>query len=92
MTGMSIANLLTAHPVAAVGAVFLGGVLTSNLLALFGFMMLEIIPVPVPHRLLERAASLEGGGRIASVFGMGAASGLVAAPCGAPPYPRPGRS
>ena len=29
MTGMSIANLLTAHPVAAVGALFLGGVLTS---------------------------------------------------------------
>jgi len=56
----------------------------ANLLAVFGFMMLEMIPVPVPHGLLRRAAALEGGGRVASVFGMGAASGLVAAPCGAP--------
>lgn len=56
----------------------------ANLLALFGFMMLDIIAVPVPRGLLQRAAALEGGGRIASVFGMGAASGLVAAPCGAP--------
>jgi cytochrome c-type biogenesis protein len=56
----------------------------ANLLALFGFMMLDLIPVPVPHALLHRAASLNGGGRLASVFGMGAASGLVAAPCGAP--------
>jgi thiol:disulfide interchange protein DsbD len=157
MISSSVATLLTAHPVAALGAVFIGGVLTSltpciypmipitaaiiggqsakqvtslrrtavltfsyvlglalayaalgvvagltgqlfgaistnpwlyfvlaNLLAVFGFMMLEIIPVPVPHRVLERAASLEGGGRFAGVFGMGAASGLVAAPCGAP--------
>jgi thiol:disulfide interchange protein DsbD len=157
MTGISVANLLTVHPVAALGAVFIGGVLTSltpciypmipitaaiiggqsanqaasfrrtailtfsyvlglalayaglgllagltgqlfgaistnpwlyfalaNLLAVFGFMMLDIVRVPVPRRLLERAASLGGGGRTASVFGMGAASGLVAAPCGAP--------
>lgn len=157
MSDISIASLLTAHPVAAVGAVFVGGVLTSltpciypmipitaaiiggqsashaasfrrtatltfsyvlglalayaalgllagltgqlfgavstnpwlyftlaNLLAVFGFMMLEMIPVPVPRQLLQRAASLEGSGRVASVFGMGAASGLVAAPCGAP--------
>ncbi len=56
----------------------------ANLLVLFGLMMIEVIPVPVPHGLLERAASLQGSGRIAGVFGMGAASGLVAAPCGAP--------
>lgn len=56
----------------------------ANLLALFGFMMLDLIAVPVPRALLNRAASLDGRGRIASVFGMGAASGLVAAPCGAP--------
>ncbi|HEY5061100.1 MAG TPA: cytochrome c biogenesis protein CcdA, partial [Gemmatimonadaceae bacterium] len=56
----------------------------ANLLVLFGLMMLEIIPVPMPHGLLQRASLLDGGGRIASVFGMGAASGLVAAPCGAP--------
>lgn len=56
----------------------------ANLLALFGFMMLDIIAVPVPRALLARAASLDARGRILSVLGMGAASGLVAAPCGAP--------
>jgi thiol:disulfide interchange protein DsbD len=56
----------------------------ANLLALFAFMMLDLLPVPVPRRLLERAAAMEAGGRLLSVFGMGAASGLVAAPCGAP--------
>ena len=153
----SVAGLLTTHPVAALAAVFAGGVLTSltpciypmipitaaivggqstggevsfrrtasltaayvfglalayaglgliagltgqlfgaistnpwlyfvlaNLLALFGFMMLDLIPVPVPRALLARAASLDGRGRLAGAFGMGAASGLVAAPCGAP--------
>ena len=153
----SIANLLSTHPVAALGLVFLGGVLTSltpciypmipitaaivgghstrgerslsraallttayvvglalayatlglfagltgqlfgaistnpwlsfllaNLLALFGFMMLDVVPVPVPRALLARAASLDGRGHVAGVFGVGAASGLVAAPCGAP--------
>ena len=58
--------------------------LLANLLAVFGLMMLDVFPVPVPQRLLQRAASMEGGGRLAGVFGMGAASGLVAAPCGAP--------
>jgi cytochrome c-type biogenesis protein len=153
----SVSTLLTTHPIAAIGVVFAGGVLTSltpciypmipitaaivggqsasqetsvrrtaaltfsyvfglalayamlgliagltgqlfgaistnpwlyfalaNLLVVFGLMMIEIIPVPVPHGLLQRAGSLQGGGRLAGVFGMGAASGLVAAPCGAP--------
>lgn len=56
----------------------------ANLLALFAFMMLDILPVPVPRGLLQRAATMKGSGRFFSVFGMGAASGLVAAPCGAP--------
>jgi thiol:disulfide interchange protein DsbD len=56
----------------------------ANVLALFALMMLEVLPVPVPRRLLTRAATMDGRGRLLSVFGMGAASGLVAAPCGAP--------
>lgn len=56
----------------------------ANLLILFGLMMLDVVPVPVPARVLARAASLDGRGRAAATFGMGAASGLVAAPCGAP--------
>jgi thiol:disulfide interchange protein DsbD len=58
--------------------------LQANLLVGFGLMLLDILPVPVPQRLLQRAATLEGRGRVAGTFLMGAASGLVAAPCGAP--------
>lgn len=56
----------------------------ANLLTVFGLMMAEVIPVPIPQELLQRAATLESGGRVGGVFAMGAASGLVAAPCGAP--------
>jgi len=56
----------------------------ANLLLVFAFMMLDVIPVPLPTRLLQRAANMQAGGRVAGAFGMGAASGLVAAPCGAP--------
>jgi cytochrome c-type biogenesis protein len=58
--------------------------LQANALAVFALMMLDVIPVPVPQRLLARAASLDSKGRAAGAFAMGAASGLVAAPCGAP--------
>ena len=58
--------------------------LMANLLILFALMMLEVLPVPVPRRLLQRAAKVGTGGHIGGTFLMGAASGLVAAPCGAP--------
>jgi len=56
----------------------------ANLLILFALAMLDVFPVPVPQPILQRAATVGGGGRIAGTFGMGAASGLVAAPCSAP--------
>ena len=56
----------------------------ANLLIVFALMMLEVIPVPVPQRLMQRAATVGGGGSFGGTFAMGAASGLVAAPCGAP--------
>lgn len=58
----------------------------ANLLLLFALMMLDVLPVPVPRALLARAATLDARGRVAGAFGMGAASGLVAAPCGAPVF------
>lgn len=58
--------------------------LMANMLLGFGLMMVDVLPVPVPQRLLQRAASLGTAGRAAGALGMGAASGLVAAPCGAP--------
>ncbi len=57
---------------------------TANLLLLFALMMLDVLPVPVPQSLLARAAGMDGNGRLLGAFTMGAASGLVAAPCGAP--------
>lgn len=89
--GLAIVYALLGVAAGLSGAVF-GGVssnpwlsfLMANMLLVFALMMLEVVPVPVPHQLLARAASLNGGGRYAATFAMGAASGLVAAPCGAP--------
>lgn len=57
----------------------------ANLLLLFGLAMLEVVPVAAPRRLVEWAARLTGDS-VGGVFAMGAASGLVAAPCGAPAF------
>ena len=56
----------------------------ANVLVASALMMLDALPVPIPQRLIARAAQLDGRGRYAGTFAMGAASGLVAAPCGAP--------
>jgi cytochrome c-type biogenesis protein len=56
----------------------------ANLLMLAGLSMLDVIPVRVPAALMQRAANAGTGGRAAGAFIMGAASGLVAAPCSAP--------
>ncbi len=57
----------------------------GNLLILFALAMLDVLPVPVPRRLLEYASQSEGGS-YGAAFGMGAMSGVVAAPCGAPAF------
>jgi thiol:disulfide interchange protein DsbD len=59
--------------------------LIGNLLLLAALAMLDVIPVTVPSRLLAWAARF-GTGSWAGVFAMGATSGLVAAPCGAPAF------
>jgi cytochrome c-type biogenesis protein len=56
----------------------------ANLLIIAALAMLEVIPVRVPSWLLTRAAAAGEGGTLWGVFVMGAASGLVAAPCSAP--------
>ena len=56
----------------------------ANVMLLAAAMMADLIPVPLPAALRTRAASLGDGGRAGGVFVMGVASGLVAAPCGAP--------
>lgn len=57
----------------------------GNLLLLFGLAMLDVIPVSAPTRLVEWAGKF-GGGSPSGAFLMGATSGLVAAPCGAPAF------
>jgi thiol:disulfide interchange protein DsbD len=58
---------------------------TGILLLIFGLAMLDIIPVAAPQRLLAWASQL-GGGSYGAVFLLGATSGVVAAPCGAPAF------
>jgi thiol:disulfide interchange protein DsbD len=57
----------------------------GNLLLLAALAMLDVIPVVVPERLLAWASGI-GGQSAWGVFLMGATSGLVAAPCGAPAF------
>ncbi len=56
----------------------------ANLLLVFALVMLDVIPLRVPTALLGRAAQAGRGGQMGGAFVMGAASGLVAAPCSAP--------
>jgi cytochrome c-type biogenesis protein len=57
----------------------------GNLLLLAGLAMLDVFPVSAPAKLLAWAGRF-GGQSAGSVFLMGATSGLVAAPCGAPAF------
>ena len=57
----------------------------GNLLLLAALAMLDVFPVSAPAKLVAWASKF-GGQSPASVFLMGATSGLVAAPCGAPAF------
>lgn len=60
-------------------------VVMANLLLLAALAMLDVFPVSAPAKLLAWASKF-GGNSAGSVFLMGATSGLVAAPCGAPAF------
>ncbi|HMG18030.1 MAG TPA: cytochrome c biogenesis protein CcdA, partial [Gemmatimonadales bacterium] len=57
----------------------------GNVLLIFALAMLDVIPIRVPARLAAWAGSL-GGGSYPAVLLLGATSGIVAAPCGAPAF------
>jgi thiol:disulfide interchange protein DsbD len=57
----------------------------GNLLLIFGLAMLDVFPVAAPAKWVAWAGRF-GGGSAAGAFLMGATSGLVAAPCGAPAF------
>ncbi len=56
----------------------------ANLLLVAALMMLDVVPVPIPQGLIQRAATAGNSAGAGGTFVMGAASGLVAAPCSAP--------
>lgn len=56
----------------------------ANVMLLAAAMMADVIAVPMPASIQQRAATIGTGGRIGGAFAMGGVSGLVAAPCGAP--------
>ena len=58
---------------------------TGLLFLVFGLALLDVIPVAAPDRITRGAARLRGGSYPA-VFLLGATSGIVAAPCGAPAF------
>jgi thiol:disulfide interchange protein DsbD len=68
-----------------VASSFWARVVIGNLLLLFALAMLDVFPVAAPRRLLAWAGNL-GGGSYPAVFLLGATSGIVAAPCGAPAF------
>jgi thiol:disulfide interchange protein DsbD len=76
LTG-SLFGTVSASPWASLAA--------GNLLLLFGLAMLDVFPIRIPARFEAWAAGL-GGGSIPAVFLLGATSGVVAAPCGAPAF------
>jgi cytochrome c-type biogenesis protein len=57
----------------------------GNLLLVFALAMWDVIPITAPTRLVRWASGL-GGGSYPAVFLLGATSGIVAAPCGAPAF------
>lgn len=57
----------------------------GNLLLLAALAMLDVIPLRAPQRVLAWAGRL-GGNSVGGAFLLGATSGLVAAPCGAPAF------
>lgn len=56
----------------------------ANVLLLAALSMLDVLPIRLPTWLLTRATSAGQNGGLGGAFVMGAMSGLVAAPCGAP--------
>ncbi len=57
----------------------------GNLLLLLALAMLDVIPLSAPHRVVAWVSGL-GSGSYPAVFLLGATSGVVAAPCGAPAF------
>ena len=76
---------LTGSLFGTVASSFWARLVIGNLLLLFALAMLDVLPIAAPQRLVAWAGKL-GGGSYPAVFLLGATSGIVAAPCGAPAF------
>ena len=76
---------LTGSLFGTVGSSWWARLAIGNLLLLFGLAMLDVLPVAAPQRAVAWAGRLAGGSYL-GVFLLGATSGIVAAPCGAPAF------
>jgi cytochrome c-type biogenesis protein len=56
----------------------------AQLMLVAALAMFDVIPIRLPAALMQRAATAGDAGRFSGAFVMGAMSGLIAAPCGAP--------
>lgn len=98
LTGAYVGGLAAVYAslglIAGLTGTLFGGISTNpwayfaqgNLLLVFALMMFDALPVPVPQALLQFAGTRTTGSRAIGAFVMGAVSGLVAAPCGAPVF------
>jgi thiol:disulfide interchange protein DsbD len=82
---MGLVAGLTGSLFGTIGANPWARLLTANLLLVFALALLDVFPVAAPERLAAWAGGLSGGG-YGAVFLLGATSGIVAAPCGAPAF------
>jgi cytochrome c-type biogenesis protein len=57
----------------------------ANLLLVFGLALLDVFTITVPERIAGRIGRITSRS-VGGVFALGATSGLVAAPCGAPAF------
>jgi cytochrome c-type biogenesis protein len=76
---------LTGQLFGTVAASVWARLVVAGLLAVFGLALLDVFTMAAPARLAGWATGL-GGGSYPAVFLLGATSGLVAAPCGAPAF------
>ena len=76
LTG-SLFGAISSHPWVLFGM--------GNLLVVFGLAMLDVFPITLPARLAAWAGTRPGGS-VPAVLVLGATSGIVAAPCGAPAF------
>lgn len=91
VTGLALSYALLGLFAGLTGTLF-GGISTNpwitiamaNLLIAFALVMLDVLPLPVPQSWMLFATRAGSRGGLPGAFAMGGASGIVAAPCGAP--------